>query len=300
MPRKIQAEDEAEDKLIWPPPHAHQLLILLEDFVQKTHGAIPNIKDFKVMAEKLLGPCAKRYRGAQVKSKYHRMRIIYGKFKKLINHTGFGWDFENNTPLCDKDIWDDYCKANPGVNKFKNVGFSDYEMHKNVFKKSNATGGLGYSLTNLPCDVDEEADIEERFLHPGNGRSDDDEEAFQDYIGGQHSGSKRAGPSSGRGRGRKKRTTDADCVSAAMIEVASALKSCADVSMASQRLNSETVNNEEEFSLTSCQKTVDSMGVTPTAYLKAMQYLMANKEWRGVFGRMSEELRWSWMASLDC
>ena len=97
--------------LIWPAPHAHQLLILLEEFVQKTHGAIPILKYFKVMAEKLLGPCAKRYRSAQVKSKYHRMRIIYGKFKKLINHTGFGWDFENNTPLCDKDVWDDYCKV---------------------------------------------------------------------------------------------------------------------------------------------------------------------------------------------
>ena len=71
-------------------------------------------------------------------------------------------------------------QANPGVNKFKYVGLLGNEMHKNVFEKSNATGGLGYSSANPPCDVDEEADIEERFLHPGNRRSDDDEEAFQD------------------------------------------------------------------------------------------------------------------------
>ena len=129
---------------------------------------------------------------------------------------------------------------------------------------------MGYSSANPPCNVDEEADIEERFLHPGNWQSDDDEEAFQDYIGGQHSGSKHAESSSGRGTGRKKRTTYADCVSAAMMEVASALKSRADVSMASQRLNYETVNNEEEFSLAVCQKIVDSMGVTPTTYLRAM------------------------------
>ena len=111
MPHKTQAEDEAKDRLIWPAPHAYQLLILLEEFVQKTHGAIPNIKGFKVMAVKLLGPCAKRYLPAQVKSKYHRMRIIYGKFKKLINHTGFGWDFDSNIPICDTDVWDDYCKV---------------------------------------------------------------------------------------------------------------------------------------------------------------------------------------------
>ena len=59
-------------------------------------------------------------------------------------------------------------QANPGVNKFKYVGLPDYEMHKNVFEKSNATGGLGYSSANPPCDVDEEADFEERFSHPGN------------------------------------------------------------------------------------------------------------------------------------
>ena len=75
-----------------------------------------------------------------------------------------------------------------------------------------------------------------------------------------------------------------------MMKVVSTLKSRADVSMAYQRLNSDTVNNEEEFSLAACQKIIDSMGVTPTAYLKVMQYLMDNKEWRGIFRRMSMEL----------
>ena len=70
--------------------------------------------------------------------------------------------------------------------------------------------------------------------------------------------------------------------------------------MASQRFNSDTVNNKDEFSLAGCQKIIDSMSVNPTTYLKAMQYLMDNNEWRSVFGRMSVELRWSWMATLDC
>ena len=69
------------------------------------------MRDFKVLAEKLLGPCVKRFRATQVKSKYHRMHDVYGKFKKLIDHTGFGWDFDNNTPNCDKDVWTDYCKV---------------------------------------------------------------------------------------------------------------------------------------------------------------------------------------------
>ena len=56
-----------------------------------------------------------------------------------------------------------------------------------------------------------------------------------------------------------------------MMEVVLALKSRADVSMASQRLNSDTMNNEEEFSLASCHKIIDSMGVTPTTYLIGME-----------------------------
>ena len=111
---------------------------------------------------------------------------------------------------------------------------------------------------------------------------------------------KHAEPSCGRGKGRKKRTTDAESIRAATMEVVSALKSRADVSMASQRFNSDKVNNEEEFLLAACQKIVDSIGVTPVEYLKVMKYLIDNKEWRGIFGRMSVELRWSWMASLDC
>ena len=54
------------------------------------------------------------------------------------------------------------------------------------------------------------------------------------------------------------------------MEVALALKSRANISMAFQRLNSDTVNNKEKFSLAACQTIVDSMGVTPTAYLRAM------------------------------
>ena len=71
-----------------------------------------------------------------------------------------------------------FAQANPRANKFKYVGLPNYDMKKNVFKKSNATGGLGYSLANPACDIDEEEDIEERFLNLGNRPSDVDEEAF--------------------------------------------------------------------------------------------------------------------------
>ena len=62
-----------------------------------------------------------------------------------------------------------------------------------------------------------------------------------------------------------------------MMEVALALNAWTDVSMASQRLNSDTVNNEDEFSLATCQRIIDSMSLTLATYVKAMDYLMDNK-----------------------
>ena len=78
-----------------------------------------------------------------------------------------------------------------------------------------------------------------------------------------------------------------------MIDVALALKAWIDVSMASQRLNSDTMNNEDEFSPAACQRIIDSISVPLATYVKFIKYLMDNKEWCGIVGRMSEEYRYS-------
>ena len=62
---------------------------------------------------------------------------------------------------------------------------------------------------------------------------------------------------------------------------------------------SDTVNKEDEFSLVVCQQIIDTMSVPPVTYVKAMKCLMDNKEWCGIFGKMSEKYRWSWISSLD-
>ena len=90
MSRKSQVDDEVEDMAIWTPETAHALLVLLDQFVNTNNGATPILKDFKAMAPKLLRMCYKRYSRSQIKTKYHKMCLTYGKWKKLINHTGFG------------------------------------------------------------------------------------------------------------------------------------------------------------------------------------------------------------------
>ncbi|KAL5580585.1 hypothetical protein UlMin_013027 [Ulmus minor] len=178
MPLKSQINEKAEDTAIWTTASTYALLVLLDDYVKRNQGARPIMKDFKVMSEKILGTCYKRYAPTQVKSKYHTMRIVYAKFKKLVNHTSFGWEFDNNTLTCPNNVWSNYYKVNPRANKVKYVGLPNYDMNKNVFEKSNATGGLAYTLANQPCKIDEDEDIEERFLNPGILPSDADDEAF--------------------------------------------------------------------------------------------------------------------------
>lgn len=111
MPRKSQVDGEVEDMAIWTPETTHTLLVVLDEFVNTNNRAHPVLKDFDAMSLKLLGVCYKRYSDSQIKTKYHRMRVIYCKWKKLINHIGFGWDFDSNTLVCENDVWEDYCKV---------------------------------------------------------------------------------------------------------------------------------------------------------------------------------------------
>ena len=111
MPCKSQIDDEAKNTTIWTPASTHALLVLLDEHVKKNHGTFPILRDFKVMSKKILGTCYKRYVATQIKSKYFRMCKIYNTFKKLINHTGFRWDFESNTSTCPADVWQEYCKV---------------------------------------------------------------------------------------------------------------------------------------------------------------------------------------------
>ena len=75
MPRKSEIDDEIKDTTIWTRTSTHALLVLLDDYITKNQGARPIMRDFKVMSEKILGTCYKRYVATQIKSKYHRMRV---------------------------------------------------------------------------------------------------------------------------------------------------------------------------------------------------------------------------------
>ena len=113
MPRISQVDGEVEDLAIWTPETLHALMVLLDEFVNANNGAHPILKDFKAMVPKLLGMCYKRYSRSQIKTKYHRMCVMYTNWKQLLNQTGFGWDFDTNNLVCVKDTWSDYCKVVP-------------------------------------------------------------------------------------------------------------------------------------------------------------------------------------------
>ena len=78
-------------------------------------------------------------------------------------------------------------QANPGVSAFKHVGLPDPDLCKNVFDKASVTGGLGYSSSQMPPDIDEEQDIEDQFLYPDGRPSEQDaDEGLFKIISGGH------------------------------------------------------------------------------------------------------------------
>ena len=108
MPRKTQKDGTSEANALWSSQSTHAFLVLLEEHVRNNHRINPTNKDFKIMAEKLLRTCHRRYLPGQLKSKYHRLARVYNKYKKLVNHIGLCWDVENNMPLCSVEVWKHY------------------------------------------------------------------------------------------------------------------------------------------------------------------------------------------------
>ena len=61
MSRKNQQGVTAEDNALWTLKSTHAYLMLLEEHVRKNHEVNPKQKDVKVMTDKLLSTCYKRY-----------------------------------------------------------------------------------------------------------------------------------------------------------------------------------------------------------------------------------------------
>ncbi|XP_031384161.1 uncharacterized protein LOC116197993 isoform X2 [Punica granatum] len=105
----------------------------------------------------------------KVKDKYQRMKTNFTRFFEIVKHTGVGWDADTNTVTADSDVWDMFIK-NRAYKTFRSKGCKYYDLQKQLFSSSVATGALRISSTDPPPTLEEERRLNEEFLSRGKGK----------------------------------------------------------------------------------------------------------------------------------
>ncbi|OWM67752.1 hypothetical protein CDL15_Pgr017449 [Punica granatum] len=106
----------------------------------------------------------------KVKDKYQRMKTNFTRFFEIVKHTGVGWDADTNTVTADSDVWDMFIKKNRAYKTFRSKGCKYYDLQKQLFSSSVATGALRISSTDPPPTLEEERRLNEEFLSRGKGK----------------------------------------------------------------------------------------------------------------------------------
>ncbi|XP_031379775.1 uncharacterized protein At2g29880-like [Punica granatum] len=106
----------------------------------------------------------------KVKDKHQRMKTNFTRFSEIVRHTGVGWDAETNTITADQDVWDMFAKKNRAYKAFRSKGCNHYDLQKQLFSSSVATGALRISSTDPPPTLEEERRLNEDFLSRGKGK----------------------------------------------------------------------------------------------------------------------------------
>ncbi|OWM73758.1 hypothetical protein CDL15_Pgr026862 [Punica granatum] len=106
----------------------------------------------------------------KVKDKYQRMKTNFTRFSKIVKYTGVGWDADTNTITADSDVWDMFIKKNRAYKTFRSKGCKHYDMQKQLFSSSVATGVLRISSTDPPPTLEEERRLNAEFLSRGKGK----------------------------------------------------------------------------------------------------------------------------------
>ncbi|OWM70494.1 hypothetical protein CDL15_Pgr011970 [Punica granatum] len=86
----------------------------------------------------------------KVKDKHQRMKTNFTRFSEIVRHTGVGWDADTNTITVDQDVWDMFAKKNRAYKAFRSKGCNHYDLQKQLFSSSMATGALRISSTDPP------------------------------------------------------------------------------------------------------------------------------------------------------
>ncbi|XP_043699668.1 uncharacterized protein LOC122650335 [Telopea speciosissima] len=87
----------------------------------------------------------------QLRNKMYKLRGDYDSFKKLLETTGFGWDYQTRTATAEDSVWERAIQANTTWSKFRSSGLPWWPELEEIFSKYRARGDKGVS--NIRVDI---------------------------------------------------------------------------------------------------------------------------------------------------
>ncbi|XP_031269836.1 L10-interacting MYB domain-containing protein-like [Pistacia vera] len=174
----------------------NKFLVLLSERAKTSHSTSIKTTNYQDMLDDLSSLGGRRLNLTQLASKYFRLRKVYQAWRKLIQHTGFGWDHESQTPTCPIQVWQEYIKQNPQAQQFFHDGLPHKELYEVIFEKQTTIGRYAYTSTSQPV---------ENCTSSNQGLVEIDDSDFEPDLDGT-TGEKRSNTSGhARSRNRRKR-----------------------------------------------------------------------------------------------
>ncbi|KAJ4968053.1 hypothetical protein NE237_014754 [Protea cynaroides] len=230
----------------------------------------------------------------QLKNKLNKLRSEYGSFRRLVNTIGFGWnDKTKRVETHDPAIWDRHIQENPGWAKFRKNGLSQYQELQVIF------GDL-YATDEFACNnhdeniIFEEGDADNLDIKDGSEVLPVEPSIDLTEEGDvHHTPQAVAGHRLDRAPSAfRKRSRSSDIVGAinAMVEHSKARLDLFTTSHTSSASPSPSSVNTRSYSITQCLAVLNTIpGLDKATYIKTMNHLTYNAEWRELFMGLDEE-----------
>ncbi|XP_060170060.1 uncharacterized protein LOC132600733 isoform X2 [Lycium barbarum] len=96
----------------------------------------------------------------KMKNRMRTLKKTYATMKRMIQHSGFGWNEETRKVDAEDDVWEQYLAAHPKDSQYKTKKLPDYSTLALIFGDTVADGRNG-------CEINDAEDFQNEF-------SDDD------------------------------------------------------------------------------------------------------------------------------
>ncbi|XP_031266816.1 uncharacterized protein LOC116125229 [Pistacia vera] len=273
------------DSVAWSVEMTHKFLVLLSERAKTLHGTAIKTADYQEMLDDISLVAGRRLNVTQLTSKFFRLRRVYQAWRKLLQHTGFGWDHESQSPTCPVE-------QNPLAQQFYHKGLPHKELYEIIFEKQTATRRYEYTSTSQPVETS-------NYSSQGAVPMDDsDFEPDPDQTTGEKQPN-----TSGHGRARNRRNRSdpgqslADVIGRLTDELVEkqTMGSRASNRSADKRDEENTSALSDPFSMSNCIDIMTAMQVPTQFYLLVVQYLYENPGSREIFVKLLLKEKANWI-----